>query len=450
LRAIQDAGLDKTQAYRVYTALKGEKDLDHCRPSDEFVALLDKRDGRVVAFEYIVNREEIYQARQGSDGLLTGKQLDLSVKRARVQGSLVIRVPSFADNATASHFDPGLGAIINKALEGHLTVDDFKIGDRLRVVAQEVTVLGEFSRYAGLEALEYIPAQGDPVRVYYFENKKRYYDAKGRAPGEGGFRKPVPGAPITSHFNPKRMHPILKKIMPHNGTDFGAPTGTPVFASAAGTITKLGNYGPNGNFIGIQHWGGYETGYSHLSRFEPGLKVGDKVKRLQPIGYVGTTGRSTGPHLHFSAKKDGKFIDAESLGLDQLTTMPKDELALFHKVKQKYDVLLDEIPLPPPIAGAAPAAASSADTDPDFGEQDDESDSAGQEELAGAAVAAPADVPAAPADVPAAPMNAPAAPENVASSAPAAPANRTGSLLYMSDKELMQSQSRVDDGEVDQ
>jgi murein DD-endopeptidase MepM/ murein hydrolase activator NlpD len=448
LRAIQEAGLDKTQAYRVYTALKSEKDLDRCRPTDEFVALLDRSDGRVLAFEYIASREEVYQARQGDDGLLTGKQLDLSVKRARVQGSVTILLPSFAENAAANHFDPGLGVIINKALEGHLTVDDFRVGDRLRVVAQEVTVLGEFSRYAGLEALEYVPAQGDPIRVYYFENKKRYYDSKGRAPGEGGWRRPVPGAPITSRFNPKRLHPILKKVMPHNGTDFGAPTGTPIVAASGGKITKLGNYGANGNFIAIEHRGGYETGYSHLSRFEAGLKVGDTVERLQPIGYVGSTGRSTGPHLHFSAKKDGKYIDPESLGLDRLTTLPKDELALFQKVKQNYDAMLDEIPLP-----EAPSAPSSAAPDPeiDFHEGEGPSDppSESRDLDVGDDVAAPI----ATEEAEAATRVARAAPSAPAprspSPSPSPPPGRSGSALYMTDRELMQTQSSVDEGEVD-
>lgn len=446
LKAIQDAGLNKTQAYRVYTALKDEKNLDRCRPSDEFIALLDRADGRVLAFEYVASREEVYQAKEGDDGLLRGKQLDLQVKRARVQGAIVMMSSSFAESARASHFDPGLGVVINKAFQGHIGVEEFKLGDRIRVVAQEVTVLGEFYRYAGIEAIEYMPADGTPLRAYYFENKKRYYDAKGRAPGEGGWRRPVEGAPITSKFNPARLHPILKKKMPHNGTDFGAPTGTPVYASSSGTIRKRGDYGPNGNFIGIEHHGGYETGYSHLSRFEPGLNVGDSVKRLQVIGYVGSTGRSTGPHLHFSAKKDGKFIDPESLGLDALTTLPANELSVFRQVQEKYNALLDEIPLPPPlvrpneVANAEPNTVTGTErSDPlhDFEEEGESADDS---------VEQPSIVPAAP--IARAPVaQAPAAAQQQLATLPA---KRTSSALYMTDKELMEAQSRSDDGEVDE
>ncbi len=460
LRAIQSAGISKNQAYRVYAALKDEKNLDRCRPNDEFIALVDSASGNVVAFEYIVSKEEVYQAREGKDGLLQGKRLDLKVQRQRVQGSMTITSESFADAARAGGLEPELGRVINKALDGHTSVSQFQRGDRLRVVAQEVTVLGEFYRYAGIEALEYLPVSGDPVRIYYFASRKRYYDAKGRAPGEGGWRRPVKDAPVTSKFNPNRLHPILKKRMPHNGTDFGAPTGTPVYASLYGTITKLGNYGANGNFIAIQHSGGYETGYSHLSRFESGLKVGDKVKTMQPIGYVGSTGRSTGPHLHFSAKKDGKFIDAESLHLDALTVLPPAERAAFAKIKKHYDGLLEAVALPPPLAvPEAPTAAPDPVGEMDLGNDGVAADpsitaivpptvspttpSATPTVLPPSPAAAPVPVPAAPHATPQ-----PAAPGPVVAT-PASPPPTRFDSIYLSDKELMESQSAGDEGEVE-
>jgi murein DD-endopeptidase MepM/ murein hydrolase activator NlpD len=105
------------------------------------------------------------------------------------------------------------------------------------------------------------------------------------------------------------MHPILHKVMPHLGTDFGAAMGTPIGASAPGTIVSLAYSGPAGNLVKIEHTGGIETGYAHCSRFAEGLKVGDKVKRLQTVGYVGSTGRSTGPHLHFEVLRNGVPVE---------------------------------------------------------------------------------------------------------------------------------------------
>jgi murein DD-endopeptidase MepM/ murein hydrolase activator NlpD len=456
LKAIQAVGVSSGEAYRVYAALKGEKNLDRCRPRDHFIALLDRASGRVVAFEYVVNKEEIYQAREGKDGVLKGAKLDLQIKRERVQGSLILTGGSFDDAARLAHLEPTLDDVVNKALDGHTSIAQFQRGDRLRVVAQEVTVLGEFSRYAGIEALEYVPVNGKPLRIFYYPARKKYYDAQGRAPGEGGWRKPVKGAPITSKFNPNRMHPILKKRMPHTGTDFGAPMGSTVYASSYGVITKLGVYGPNGNFIGIQHDHGYETGYSHLSRFEPGLKVGDKVGRMQVIGYVGSTGRSTGPHLHFSAKKDGVFIDAESLHLDALTILPPEDRAGFAQVRTQYEELLEAVPLPPPLAEPAPAAASAAP------EQDLEGSELGDGEAEPGAVlpvnaAAPAALPLVPGQQPVMPQ--PAMPQPAPQPQPGAPnpnlipgaaPRPPGAAFYLSDRELMESQSGNDEGEVEQ
>jgi murein DD-endopeptidase MepM/ murein hydrolase activator NlpD len=169
----------------------------------------------------------------------------------------------------------------------------------------------------------------------------------------------VPGAGVTSRFNPKRMHPILKIIKPHNGTDFGAPIGTPVVAAASGKVTFVGRAGPNGNMIAIAHGGGLQTGYSHLSRFVKGLKVGADVEQRQLIGYVGSTGRSTGPHLHFSAKKNGRFIDPETLNLDGLSRLAQDQ-RLPNDVRRRYDRMLDALHLPDARSRGAELAARAA------------------------------------------------------------------------------------------
>lgn len=441
LKAIEAAGLQESQAYRVLKALKDLKNLDKCDRNDEFFALIDRASSKIKAFEYLVSKEEVYQAKEGDDGLLKGARLDLKVERERVQGAMIFDRDTFAASAEAAGFEPGLSKTIDEALQGHLTVAEFKKGDRLRVVAQEVTVLGEFEHYAGLEALEYVPADSNAksIRIYYFKGitTSGYFDAQGRSPFEGGWRKPIKGAPITSHFNLKRFHPILKRIMPHLGTDFGAPMGTPVGATAPGVVKFAGYEGPGGNHVAIEHPGGYVSIYMHLSRFEEGLKVGDHVGRLQIIGYVGSTGRSTGPHLHFSVKKDDKFIDPESLNLDSLHVLPKDDRDRFSATRADYDKLIDVIPLPKaieqPVAAAKSAEAESAD----------EAEEDGTEGEASSATAVSSNAPAPP---PAAAAPAPAAP----SPQPAQNPVKSGSSIYLSDRELIEKQSATDDGEVEQ
>lgn len=430
LKALAGAGAPEAQGYRVLAAMRGVLDLDKCKKTDRFQALLERGTNKLFALEYLAGPEDVYQAKE-TDGRLSGAKLDLKIERSQVVGALSYDGSSFEKSAELAGFDPGLSKVVARALDGHMALDELDRGDVLRVVAQEVTVLGEFARYAGIEALELIRV--DPkkskLRVYYSDAPgiRGYYDHDGRAPFEGGWRKPIKDAPRTSPFNPKRMHPVLKKVMPHQGTDFGAPTGTPIGAASFGTITFVGNGGPAGNLVKIMHPGGVETGYAHLSRFAEGLKVGNKVKRLQLIGYVGSTGRSTGPHLHFSASRDGKFFDAETLNLDGMRNLTASEREAFKPVLTKYDPMLDAIPMPerfaPLVAKAdepalASAPASSVMHDDAVG-GDTEDD------------ATPPPAPAA-----AAPAGAPQKP--------------SGSSVYLSDKELLEAQSATDDGEVEE
>ena len=435
LRAVQNAGVAKKQAYRLLTAFKGVRNLDNCNRRDQFVALIERSSKRLKAFEYIVSKEEVYQAREGTNGLLSAKRLDLKVDRKQVKGSFTFAGGSFNDAAESAGLERGLAAAVATALDGHMHIAELAKGDRIRVIAQEVTVLGEFSRYAGVEAIEIRPADTPekPLRVYYFREggTRGYYDAKGRSPYEGGWRKPVKDAPITSRFNPKRMHPVLKKVMPHNGTDFGAPTGAVVGASSYGTVSFIGFAGASGNLVKVEHAGDIETGYAHLSRFARGLKVGDRVKRLQLVGYVGSTGRSTGPHLHFSVKKDGKFIDPESLNLDGMRVMPKSQRAAFETVKQRYDGLLNAIPLAPPLA-----APVESETEP-----------VASVDIEPTAVSPPKGATAEP-EAPKPEAAAGAEPAKPGPPATAKPGG--GRSVYLTDEDLMKIQGRNDDGEVDE
>ncbi|MEO8905483.1 MAG: M23 family metallopeptidase [Polyangiaceae bacterium] len=438
IKALTDTGVEQKEAFRVIAAMKGVRDLDKCAKSDKFSALIERSSTRLKAFEYTVGPEEIYQAREGDDGRLTGARLDLKVSHNQITGALVYDGHDFDASAEHAGFDAGLGHVVALALQGHLSMDELERGDTVRLIAQEVTVLGDFARYTGIEALEVRPANANPtqrrevLRVYYFDDPtlRGYYDASGKSPFQGGWRRPIPGAAVTSAFNPRRMHPILHKIMAHMGTDIGAPVGTPVGASAPGTVSYVGPGGPAGNLLKIMHPNRIETGYAHLSRYAPGIKVGDKVKRMQTIGFVGSTGRSTGPHLHFSAQRDGKFFDAETLNLDGMRVLSPAQRETFSAVVAKYNPLLDAIPLPPPLAQADPVAAaaappsaaapgsSAAVEDPGLGDPAGEVDDAPPGKAAGNAVPSPAG------------------------------SAKPGNSVYLSDKDLLKMQSATDEGEV--
>lgn len=427
LKAVEKAGLPLREAYRVVQVMGPVHPLDSCSKHDKFAILVERGTQKLRAFEYIVSAEEIYQARVGADGKLTAQKLELKIQQERVEGAFALGEGGLERAITDAGFEPALLRTLREALTGHLSLDELDRGARVRVIAQEVTALGAFSRYAGVEALEVVfPADRQPLRIYYFNGPKSrgYFDETARAPFEGGWRSPIPNAPVTSKFNMKRMHPVLHKIMPHTGVDFGSALGTPVGASTFGTISFIGWGGPSGNLVKVQHAGDVETGYAHLSRFADGLKVGDKVTRLQTIGYVGSTGRSTGPHLHFTAKRKGEFIDPLTLNLDALRVLPSDERAVFMEHKAQYDGRLAAIALPPlPAVGTSPGSGPGRPE----GDEDEtipvSSAQSAPNALVGEAALAPT---------------------------PGTPPAASGPTLYLTDEELLRQQKSTVMGEVDE
>lgn len=371
--ALGDKGVPKAQVYRIMKAFDGVRKFDKSARKDRFTVAMDRSTRRVRAFEYAVSRTEIYQSREGSDGLLsTGAKLDLKIAEAEFIGAFYVG-GDLGAAAESAGFEDGLFTALDEALSGRISSESFEEGGTVRVIAVEETALGLFARYKRIIGAEYRPPDpsAKPVRVYTFNGQEArgYWDDRGKQPYAGGWRSPVPGAPVTSRFNPKRMHPILHKIMPHQGTDFGATMGTPVYAAYRGVVIFVGPHGATGNWVGINHPNGVETGYAHLSRFAAGLKVGDKVGTHQLVGYAGSTGRSTAPHLHFSARKNGVFFDAETLQLDGERPVPVVDRPAFLAAKADLDRRLDAIPLPEPppeqpkpvaAAGSLPAGAPEA------------------------------------------------------------------------------------------
>jgi murein DD-endopeptidase MepM/ murein hydrolase activator NlpD len=366
LEAVGAAGVPRAQIYRVLNAFTNVRKFDRSRRHDTFAAALDLPSRRVRAFEYQAGPTEIYQAREREDGTLIGEHLDMHVEKKRASAAVVVG-DDVGTSLQAAGLDATLVDHLDDALEGRAQLSSLHVGSRLRIVADYETALGVFARYLDVLAIEYLPADDTPsLRVYRFHDDKTdgYFDAKGHQPYKGGFRSPIPFARISSGFNMHRMHPILHVVMPHNGVDFAASSGTPVYAACYGNIEWIGDGGASGNLVTIRHAGGITTGYAHLSRFAPHLAQGQTVETRQLIGYVGSTGRSTGPHLHFSTKKNGVFIDPLSLRLDGDKVLPKPERPAFEEQRASFDKMLDAIPLPP----APPQAAGHA---PEPGEADE-------------------------------------------------------------------------------
>ncbi|HEU4408744.1 MAG TPA: M23 family metallopeptidase [Polyangiaceae bacterium] len=407
--ALEAAKVPKAQIYRILKAFADSKRFDRPRKNDAFAVAVERAGGRVRAFEYQASVSDVWQAREDEGGKLVGHKLDLRVEQRRVARAVLVR-DDLKSAVVEAGFDDDLLDALDDALDDRVALTSLHRGAVLRIVAQEQTVLGKFARYVDVEAVEYLPpARGAaPVRVYHYKNGKAagYYDGRGRAPYQGGWRFPLRFPRVTSRFNPKRMHPVLHRVMPHNGCDFGGATGTPVYAAARGTVDFVGNHGPSGNLVVVDHGGGTQTGYAHLSRFAPGIKPGDKVETRQLVGYVGSTGRSTAPHLHFSLKKNGVFVDPLTLKMDGERVLPPSDREPFDELRRQLDAVLDGIALP----------ERPRDVEPEIEAPDEP---AGEEADEGPAAEPAA---AAPAPAPPPPAAAAAPPAAAATPPPAAPA----------------------------
>ena len=187
--------------------------------------------------------------------------------------------------------------------------------------------------------------QDNDIQLYKFEyekNKIDYFDENGKSMRKTLMKTPINGARLSSSYG-KRKHPILGFTKMHTGTDFAAPTGTPIMASGDGLIVRAKWCGGGGNCVKIKHNSVYQTVYAHLSKFGRGIKKGVRVKQSQIIGYVGSTGLSTGPHLHYEVIENGKKINSQKLKLPSGKILKGEQRKLFEVNKIKIDVLKSEL-----------------------------------------------------------------------------------------------------------
>ncbi len=221
---------------------------------------------------------------------------------------------------------------------------DCRDGDRFALALEKLHKDGRFLRYGDILSAEYQAARNNH-QAFLFETPDghlAYYDSNGKSLRGLFLKSPLNYRRISSGYSNRRYHPILKKYTPHHGIDYAARYGTRVWATAPGTVVFKGRNGALGNYVEIRHRNGYKTGYGHLSRFPRGLKKGSYVKQKQVIGFVGATGRATGPHLHYNFfVRNGKGYrlgnPARLANRSKARPLPPDQLAGF---RQHRDLLL--------------------------------------------------------------------------------------------------------------
>jgi murein DD-endopeptidase MepM/ murein hydrolase activator NlpD len=209
---------------------------------------------------------------------------------------------------------------------------DLHKGDRFTVILQPA---GDGTLEEGRILAAEMSSRGKPVRVIRHTDRRgvtRFYDGKGEPLGSDFLRYPLKKAKVSSHYTLSRYHPVLKVYRPHRGTDFKAKRGSPVIATADGVVANREFQSGYGNVIFLDHHGGkYTTVYAHLSRFAGGIRPGARVQQGDVIGYVGSTGLSTGPHLHYEFREGEEYLDAMKVALPQKRIMTAQERKHFYQ-----------------------------------------------------------------------------------------------------------------------
>lgn len=214
---------------------------------------------------------------------------------------------------------------------------DLRKNDYFRVIYEEKTRFDGLKRIGEVIAAEF-NTQGDSHYAFLFENDDDfpdYFDAGGRSLRKQLLKAPLSYTRISSNFSHKRYHPVLHHYSPHLGIDYAAPVGTPVMSTGAGTVMTASRRRGNGNYIKIRHNQNYISYYLHLLRFAKGIANGVKVKQGQVIGYVGSSGYSTGPHLDYRVKKNGRFVNPRRLKLPPAKPVSEENMSRFLALKNE-------------------------------------------------------------------------------------------------------------------
>lgn len=222
-------------------------------------------------------------------------------------------------------------------------------GDKFKLIYTEKQVEGKPIGIASIDAI-YFEHFGSGYYAFPFDQEATgdvdYFDEKGNSLRKALLKYPIEFTRISSRFNPNRFHPVAKVFRAHNGTDFAAPTGTPIRAAGDGIVLEAQYKGGNGNYVKIRHNATYSTQYLHMSKIGAGIRPGTRVRQGQTIGFVGSTGLANGPHLCYRFWKNGVQVDALKVQLPAAEPVKDDQRNAFEAVKERLTRRLEAIEFP--------------------------------------------------------------------------------------------------------
>jgi murein DD-endopeptidase MepM/ murein hydrolase activator NlpD len=287
--------------------------------------------GELVKFVYEASPTEIYEIEKDSEEyVVQRKKVPVEIHLVKIVGEIQ---SSLFDAMEAAGEQDFLTIAFAEILAWEIDFyKDVREGDRFKVVAEKVYKGDQFIQYGSIRAVEY--QRGEKV-IQGIRYKEGYYNERGVSLKRAFLKVPLRFNRISSKFSRARKHPILGGIRPHFGVDYAAPPGTPIWAVADGTVTSCGWSSGFGNQVTLRHMNGYTTYYGHLSGFGPGIRKGVRVSQKQIIGYVGSTGLSTGPHLDYRLAKDGHFRNPLRETFPAGHPIEKGEREGFHRIRDE-------------------------------------------------------------------------------------------------------------------
>ena len=343
-KILESYSIEKSEINKIKNSLKKKVNLNKLNTKQIIQFSLDKTNNKIEEFIYQVsNTQKIYLKRNIQEDNFSEEIVSIKLEKEIIYKENLI-IQSLYKAANDQKIPANI--IIEFAGIYGFQVDfqrDIRKNDKFQIMYEiflneknEIVETGEIL-FANLKL------SGQDNNLYYFDNKESegHYDKNGKSVKKALMKTPINGARLSSPFG-MRKHPIDGYNKMHRGTDFAAPMGTPIMASGDGIVKKAGWCGGGGNCVKIKHNSTYQTVYAHMSKFARGIKPGVRVKQGQTIGYVGSTGKSTGPHLHYEVIVNGKKVNSQKLKLPSGKILKGKERKLFETKKIKLDVLKSE------------------------------------------------------------------------------------------------------------